>query len=292
MPWAGNPHTRPWRAEGGGGGLWSYTTARNRPLADRHGHAQAAPTLLPGYPVTEAALVRPSLSLFGLEGLRAGFELLSHQMSACLQATEPRPAPGDGHPVLIFPGLGADGASVGPLREHCRRLGYAAFDWGRGCNTGVQGDPDAWLRCLAAEVRALLAPHEQPATLVGWSLGGIYARELTRLLPGRVRQVITIGTPFNADDDHSNAGWPLRLMGCCGPAPDRRWVARLRRPLPVPSTSIYSRSDGVVAWQTCRHPRRSARTEDVEVEGSHLGMAWNPQVLQALGERLARPGGA
>jgi len=242
--------------------------------------------------VIEAALVaRPSLSLFGLEGLRASFELLSHQMSACLQATAPPPAPGDGHPVLIFPGLGADGAAVGPLREHCRRLGYTAFDWGRGCNTGVTGDPDQWLQCLATDVQALLAAHAQPATLVGWSLGGIYARELARRLPGQVRQVITIGTPFNADQDHSNAGWLLRWLGCGGPALDKRWAARLRRPLPVPSTSIYSRSDGVVAWQTCRHPRGSRRTEDVEVEGSHMGMAWNPQVLQALADRLGRPAG-
>lgn len=242
--------------------------------------------------VTEAALLaRPPLSLFGIEGLRAAFELMSHQIQACVQAAEPPPPPGDGHPVIIFPGLGADGATVGPLREHCRRLGYAASDWGRGCNTGLTGEPGAWLQGLAHEVQAQLAPHGQPATLVGWSLGGIYARELARLLPGQVRQVITIGTPFNADEDHSNAGWVLRMLGCGGPALDRRWAARLRKPLPVPSTSIYSRSDGVVAWAACRHPRAGRLAEDVEVEGSHLGMAWNRQVLQVLADRLAQPAG-
>ena len=242
--------------------------------------------------MTEATLIdRPSLSLFGIEGLRAAFELLAHQIQTCSQAAAPLPPAGDGHPVLIFPGLGADGAAVGPLREHCRRLGHPAFDWGRGCNTGVSGQPDTWLQGLAAEMQALLAPHGQPATVVGWSLGGIYARELARLLPGCVRQVITIGTPFNADQDHSNAGWLLRLLGCGGPALDPRWAARLRRPLPVPSTAIYSRSDGVVAWQTCRHARRSRRAEDVEVEGSHMGLPWNRQVLEVLADRLSQPAG-
>ena len=107
-------------------------------------------------------------------------------------ASQMRDATGMRTNVRLQADAGADGAAVGPLREHCRRLGYAAFDWGRGCNTGVTGDPDAWLQCLAAEVGTLLDAHAQPATLVGWSLGGIYARELARLLPGRVRQVITI----------------------------------------------------------------------------------------------------
>lgn len=240
--------------------------------------------------MTEATFVaRPSLSLFGLEGLRAAFELFSHQVNAFHPPAAP--AQGDGHPVLIFPGLGVDGSAVGPLREHCRRLGYEAFDWGRGCNVGVSGEPDAWLQCLATEVQAKLATFQQPATLVGWSLGGIYAREVARLLPGAVRQVITIGTPFNADEDHSNAGLMLRLFGCSAPALDQRWTARLRRPLPVPTTSIYSRSDGVVAWQTCRHTRRAPHTEDIEVDGSHLGLAWNPEVLRVLSDRLAQAPG-
>lgn len=231
--------------------------------------------------------LRPSLSLFGLEGLRAAFELFSHHVTA---SVEPAPAcAGDGHPVLIFPGLGADGSAVGPLREHCRKLGHPALDWGRGCNLGVTGNPDEWLRCLAAEMAERLKPHDQPATLIGWSLGGIYAREIARLHPAGVRQVITIGTPFNADADHSNAGLLLRLFGCSAPVLDKAWTARLRRPLPVPTTSIYSRSDGVVAWQTCRHTRRSARTEDIEVDGSHMGLAWNRDVLRVLSDRLAQP---
>lgn len=99
----------------------------------------------------------------------------------------------------------------------------------------------------------MLKGQSQQATLIGWSLGGLYAREIGKLMTPRVRQVITIGTPFNCDSDHTNVGWLFRLMSGGSTVIDPSLSRRLRKPPPVRTTSIYSRSDGVVAWQTCRH---------------------------------------
>jgi pimeloyl-ACP methyl ester carboxylesterase len=229
---------------------------------------------------------RPSLALLGAEPFRAAFELARHQMMKAKPSTA-----GDGHPVVIFPGLGADGSSVALLRDHCRSLGYAAFDWGQGFNTGPQGDLDTWLGALKLKVADLLSNHEQPATLIGWSLGGLYAREIGKLMAPRVRQVITIGTPFNADADHTNVGWLFRLLSGSSVALDPALSRRLRTPPPLRTTSIYSRTDGVVAWQTCRHTGRSKLVHDIEVGGSHIGMGWNREVLDAVADRLAQAPG-
>jgi pimeloyl-ACP methyl ester carboxylesterase len=236
--------------------------------------------------LSTVAVQRPSLALLGAEPFRAAMEFAWHKLAKA--ASTP---PGDGHPVVIFPGLGADGASVATLREHCRALGYEAFDWGEGFNTGPQGDLDTWLRALQGQVAELLAAHEQPATLIGWSLGGLYARELGKLMAPRLRQVITIGTPFNAEADHTNAGWLFRLLSGNSAALDPALSRRLRTPPPLRTTSIYSRTDGVVAWQTCRHDKRSKWVHDIEVDGSHIGMGWNRDVLAAVADRLGQPAG-
>ena len=228
---------------------------------------------------------RPSLALLGVEPWRAAYEFAQHKIAR--KAPMPH---GDGHPVIIFPGLATDGAAVAPLRDYCRALGYQAMDWGRGFNTGPQGDIDAWLGELAAHVGVLLADASSPVTLIGWSLGGIYARELGKIMAPRVRQVITIGTPFNASADHTNVGWLFRLLSGAARGMDPALSERLRTPPPVPTTSIYSRTDGVVAWQTCRHAQPSDQVKDIEVKSSHIGMGWNPAVLQVVAQRLADPG--
>ena len=194
--------------------------------------------------------------------------------------------------MILFPAW--RGRSLGlrnGFAQHCRALGYDAFDWGQGFNTGPHGDLDAWLLDLKAKVVDLLAGHTQPATLIGWSLGGLYAREVGKLMAPRIRQVITIATPFNADVDHTNAGWLFRLLSGTSSAIDPVLSERLRTPPPLRTTSIYSRSDGVVAWQTCRHRLPSRMVQEIEVDGSHLGMGWNRDVLAAVADRLDQPPG-
>ena len=224
---------------------------------------------------------RPSVALLGCEPLRAALEFVSTRLSP--DRTDDQ---GDGHPVVVFPGLGTNGCATSVLRGHCRALGYDALDWGRGFNTGPSGDLDLWLLELQQHVASLLDERDGPATLIGWSLGGLYARELAKLMPRRVRQVITIGTPFNAGVDHTHVGWLYRLLNGRSGAVDAALAARLRTPPPVTTTSIYSRSDGVVAWHACRHAHPTSRVHEIEVGSSHIGMGWNRAVLAAVGQRL------
>lgn len=233
---------------------------------------------------TGLAISPPSLSLLSTEPWRAALEFIAFKASDFLPK-KVQPA-GDGHPVIIFPGLGTDGSAVAPLRDYCESLGYTAVNWGKGCNTGPQGDLDEWLADLAKHTSGLLSCYQETATLIGWSLGGVYAREVAKLLAPQVRQVITIGTPFNAEADHTNVGWLFRMLGGGSTVIPPDLSERLRMPPPLPTTSIYSRSDGVVAWETCRHAATSQWVQDIEIDGSHIGMGWNPAVLDIVADRL------
>lgn len=229
---------------------------------------------------------RPPLSLFLSEPLRAAKEFAGYRYGKPHNAE-----PGDGHPVILFPGLGGDGKSVAILRAHCNSLGYDAFDWGQGVNSGPKGDFDDWLHALKSRIVDLLSGYTQPATLIGWSLGGFYARELAKLMGPQIREVITMGTPFNAEADHTNVGWLFRLLNGSSLAYDPELSHRLRTPPPIRTTSIYSRTDGIVSWETCCHLERSELVHDIEIRGSHLGMSWNRNVLAVVSDRLAQKPG-
>ncbi|MBX3620347.1 MAG: alpha/beta hydrolase [Rhizobacter sp.] len=230
--------------------------------------------------------VAPSLALLGVEPFRAALEYAGMRLMDKQVLPE-----GDGHPVIIFPGLAADKRSLVPLRNCCEALGYAVYDWEQGFNTGPQGDIDEWLHNLAEHVRGVATLHNRRVSLIGWSLGGIYAREIAKLRPPLVRQVVTLGTPFGARGEETNVAWLYRLVNGKPPFVDDRLAACLRTTPPVPTTSIYSRSDGVVAWETCLLDS-GCEAENVEVDGSHMGLPWNPQVLRIVADRLAQPEGA
>jgi pimeloyl-ACP methyl ester carboxylesterase len=237
-------------------------------------------------PISSAAMpptTAPSLALFGFEPLRAAIEYASLRLtrSACERS-------GDGHPVVIFPGLGTDGRSVEPLREFCNDLGFTGFGWGRGMNTGPKGDIDAWIADLAVHVRAMVSPNPERMTLIGWSLGGIYAREIAKLLDGQVRQVITIGTPLAGSADCTNVGLFYRLLNGQRAVLDPEMAVRFAAAPPVPTTSIYSRSDGVVSWRACLQAG-GGQVQNIEVDGSHCGLGWNRKVWAVIADRLALP---
>lgn len=227
----------------------------------------------------------PPLGLFALEQGRAAMELGAVRARRRLLASAPR---GDGHPVLVLPGLLAGDFSTAPLRRFLRQLCYDARGWKLGINRG----PNDGLRiALAERLSHLRARHQRPVSLVGWSLGGIYARELARARPEDVRCVITLGTPFrDISATHAARLVPIRPGG--RPLHEAHALrAALRQPLPVPTTSIYSRSDGIVAWQSCLEDEGPQR-ENVEVDCSHTGMGFHPTVLAVVADRLAQPEGA
>ena len=201
--------------------------------------------------IAQVSISRSSLTLLGKEPWRAAMEFMSFKINDLMQKSPVRA--GDGHPVIIFPGLATDGSGVTPLRDYRKSLGYQAIDWGQGYNIGPKGDLEQWLKELASHTANILQSYVQPATLIGWSLGGIYEREMGKLLAPQVRQVINIGTPFNAEADHTNVGWLFRLLSGTPAAIKPEMSKRLRIPPPPPTISIYSRSDDVVSWETCRH---------------------------------------
>ncbi len=224
----------------------------------------------------------PGLVRLALE-CRAGLEYGAALAARPILRRLPR---GDGHPVLVLPGLIAGDATTSPLRRFLAGLGYAPYGWQQGVNLGPRAGV---LEGCLARLRALRREHGRRVSLIGWSLGGIYARELAKAAPGDVRLVITLGTPFTGHPKATNA-WRLYelLAGHRIGAPEIH--EPLRRPPAAPTTSIYSRSDGVVAWQ-CSVEHAGPRSESIEVEASHLGIGFNPLTLYAIADRLAQPEG-
>jgi pimeloyl-ACP methyl ester carboxylesterase len=222
----------------------------------------------------------PSRELLLLE-VRAVWELGAFFSMAPLLRLAPR---GDGHPVLVLPGLAASDKSTQPLRAFLRDRGYSAHGWKLGANCGPRPGAEAMMQERLDE---LANRHKQKVSLIGWSLGGVFAREMARRAPEQVRLVITLGSPFAGEPKASNA-WQLYERASGRKADDWPQRAAMRVPPPVPSTAIFSRSDGIVAWQGCLE-QEGPTSENIEVEGSHCGLGHNPAVLFAIADRLAQP---
>jgi pimeloyl-ACP methyl ester carboxylesterase len=226
----------------------------------------------------------PSALLFALEarGTLAIGRLLA---AAPFLAAAPRGAP---HAVIVVPALGGGDHSTLAIRLYLRYLGYDAHGWDRGRNIRPAG---ADLKPVAAQIRSLREKTGQPVSLVGWSRGGIIAREAARMAPDAARMVITLGSPFAAPAaTNVLSRWRL-ITGEDFIAPSAEQLRRLGEPLPVPSTSIYSRTDGAVAWQACLETA-GPRRESVEVRGSHIGLGFNPAAFWVIADRLAQPLGS
>jgi pimeloyl-ACP methyl ester carboxylesterase len=231
----------------------------------------------------DAKIRPPSLLLLALEGSRAVWEFGASLVSLPILHSAPR---GDGHPVLIFPGLVATDLSTEPLRRYLQAQGYSAHEWGLGRNLGPR---PGVLEACRDKIKRLRAESGRKVSLIGWSLGGIYAREMAKELPDDVRSVITLGTPFRGSPRATNA-WRVYELAS-GETVDTINREEIAQSPPVPTTSIFSRTDGVVAWQ-CSVEREAAFVENIEVEASHIGLGVHPAVLYAVSDRLAQPEGA
>lgn len=195
---------------------------------------------------------------------------------------------GDGHPVLALPGFLASDLSMAPMRRYLHELGYDAQAWRMGRNLGGLGRMRDALRARLAEIHAAAG---RKVSLVGWSLGGVYARDLALQAPDMVRNVVTLGSPFTNDVRATNATRLYEMLSgeCVEDFTELRDA--IAGDLPVPATSIYSRSDGIVNWHTCLL-RSSEIAENIEVLlASHIGLGFNPAVLWAVADRLAQPEG-
>jgi len=195
---------------------------------------------------------------------------------------------GDGHPVLVLPGLLADDVSTRILRRVLRRLDYRVHGWRLGRNIGPTA---ACVTGLRDRMEDLSDRYGRPVTLVGWSLGGIFARDIARRAPESVRQVITLGSPFRLE--HNGQSRATRVFDRYAHLHVEHRTLPLESeatPLPVPSTSIYSHFDGIVPWRTCLD-LPGERCENIAVMASHLGLGHHPAAIWAIADRLAQPEG-
>ena len=224
----------------------------------------------------------PSRALLFMEG-RAVFELGAFVASLPWLRRLPR---GDGHPVLVFPGLAASDLSTRPMRGLLRNRGYKTHGWQLGRNLGLR---PGVLGGMLERLDALADRHGEKVSLIGWSLGGIYARELAKIRPGSVRQVISMGSPFGGHPKATHA-WRLYEFTSGHSVDNPPIETTLSEPPPVPTTSIFSKTDGVVSWQNCQQAD-GQKVENIRVEGSHMGLGHNPMVLYVVADRLAQPEG-
>ena len=196
---------------------------------------------------------------------------------------------GDGHGVVVFPGLSANDGTTIPLRRYLDWLGYATSGWEQGFNFGPRAGV---LETARAQVTRAFNESGRKVSLIGWSLGGVYARELAKEFPDMVRGVITLGTPFAGSHRSTNA-WRIYELASGRKVEREAESYDLPAAPPVPTTSIYSRSDGIVAWQgSIQKPAaHNTQTENLEVLASHIGLGVNPSAWWAVADRLAQPEG-
>lgn len=195
----------------------------------------------------------------------------------------------DGSPILIIPGFATTDRSTFILRVYLAWLGYRVHGWGMGRNLGAK-TIGLHNERLIKRLDEVYQQSGEKVTLIGWSMGGIMARMISRVRPEQVRLIVTLGAPFSGNP-FANSAWKLyeRLSGHSLSHPiARTQIAESKLPPPVPSVSLFSKSDGVVAWQSCLEPDHS-HTINIEVKSAHCGFGFAPAVLRIVADRLARP---
>ena len=220
---------------------------------------------------------------------RAMFEFASFYAMRPLLSTLPK---GDGHAVLTLPGFMATNNSTRPLRGLLTDLGYEAHGWDSGRNVRVN---EELITKLEMQIDRLNDVSGGKISLVGWSLGGVLARELAKLKPDAIRQVVSLGSPISDDRNHTNAARLFKFFN--GDEPENLRGGQfqgLDMAPPVPTTSILTKTDGIVHWRgSVQDPKKTNGfpSENIVVYASHCGLGVNPSVMVALADRLAQDEG-
>jgi len=237
--------------------------------------------LEPGEGETSVRLRPPGLALLLAEA-RGIFELNASLLLSPLLMRAPR---GDGHPVLALPGFLASDLSMAPLRRYLRELGYESHAWRMGRNIGGVAKMRASLLDLLARIHR---DSGRKVSIVGWSLGGVYARDLALQAPEMVRTIVTLSSPFANDIRATNATRLYEALSGETVGGNPELEQAIAGDLPVPVSSIYSKSEGIVNWRTCLL-RACETAENIEVHfASHVGIGVNPAALWAVADRLAQ----
>jgi hypothetical protein len=195
-----------------------------------------------------------------------------------------RGLPGGHGPVLVVPGYQASDFETALLRRKLGTLGYTVYGWGLGRNHGRTGK---LLPALTERVRELNRRHALPVKLIGWSLGGVLARDAAREAPEAVAQVVTLGSPIVGGPKYTVFAEGYRKQGLDLDLMAQKADAReASRPLPCPVTAIYAKKDGIVAWGSCIDPNHPG-VRHAETTASHFGMPFHPHTLRLIAEALA-----
>jgi pimeloyl-ACP methyl ester carboxylesterase len=229
----------------------------------------------------EAYVAPPSMLLALTEAHRVVAEVFSMGLSR--RALLKHAPPGDGHAVMVLPGFLAGDRYNAALRRFLAKLDYRVYGWGLGQNLGPR---DGVLEALESRLNDLVERHGEPVSLIGHSLGGIFARELARAYPDKVRQVVSLGSPFG--EGRMTASIPARLFVALNP-PEELPIDQdlLADAPPVPTTAIYSKGDGIVNWKTALQRNGHSETQSIRVRGSHCGMTFNPSIWYLIAQLLA-----
>jgi hypothetical protein len=224
---------------------------------------------------------RPSFFWLMTEPGRALTEL---GMSYSYNSLHPSKASGDGHPVVILPGFMSSKTSTTMLRNHVQKLGYSAYDWGLGRNYGKV----EYMGLMLETLDEIYKVHGMQISLIGWSLGGIFARQLAKERSEIIRQVITLGSPFRDITQPNNIEWLYSVIsgGKKAKHTNKALLDDMPLPTPVPTTSIYSKEDGIVPWRMCMEAEEDALHQNIQVRGSHIGLGMNAGVLGVIEDRL------
>ncbi|MEL6836064.1 MAG: alpha/beta fold hydrolase [Bacteroidota bacterium] len=232
-------------------------------------------------PSIEQKLPRPSLLRFIGEPILVWRDIWRlHQF----QKTYAIKQDGDGHPVLVLPGLLGSDLATSYLRRFINKLGYTAYGWRMKTNLGDIRK----LHNLLKTIEDLHDKHQSKVSIIGWSLGGVYARQLAKRRPDLVRQIITMGAPFADIEQSNNAAWFYKLLNSRRPLTeaDREWIREIPVPAPVPTTAMYSKKDGVVPWRACMEQTPDDWHQNIEVVGSHFGFPYIPSIWVVIEDRL------
>lgn len=192
---------------------------------------------------------------------------------------------GDGHPVIVFPGFMASSFSTSPLRRLLKDLGYEVHDWGLGRN--LKFSPEVEER-MSQKIKKVHADSGRKVSLVGWSLGGVFAREMAKTHGDIIRNVISLGSPITGPRHASRVNPLFEFLNGKPSEETQKRLDVLHYPPDVPCTSIYSKTDGIVHWHGSIQPEQPL-AENIEVPASHCGMGTNPLIMYLLADRLSQP---
>ena len=223
------------------------------------------------------AAERPSLQhLIGNTSMP--FDLArSRAQAASLAAT----IKGDGRQLLLLPGLLASEHRMEPMRAILESAGFRAHGWGMGRNFGPRADT---LEQIDRRVDQIRRNSGDPVTLIGWSLGGLFAREYAKFARAKVGGVVTMGTPFSGDP-RANHAWRIYQLVSGFPVDRPPFTCRREEKPSVPTAALWSRRDGVIMPE-CARGRAGERDHAIEVDCTHMGFAVAPEGILAVGRAL------